>query len=44
MNSEIKLVKLNDCDTKELYDMYQNIPKKELGTINKLNGLDLKKF
>ncbi len=44
MNSEIKLVKLNDCDTKELYDMYQNIPKKELGTINKLNGLDFKTF
>lgn len=33
-----------DCIGKELYDMYQNIPKEEIGSKNILNGIDYDTF
>lgn len=39
-----KLVMLNKCDLKEVYDMYQDIPKKELGSLNILKGLNYEQF
>ena len=41
---KIRLEKLDRCVTPELYDMYQDIPKRELGSHNILNGVDYKEF
>ena len=39
-----KLIPLSNCISKELYEMYQDIPASEIGSINKLNGVDYDKF
>lgn len=39
-----KLVPLKDCINNDLYEMYQDIPKEELGSINKLYGVSYKEF
>ena len=44
MLKKIKLIPLKKCINKELYEMYQDIPKKEIGSINNLNGLSYKDF
>ena len=41
---KIRLEKLDRCVTPELYDMYQDIPKRETGSHNILNGVDYKEF
>lgn len=41
---KIRLEKLDRCITPELYDMYQDIPKRETGSLNTLNGVDYKEF
>lgn len=40
----IKLIPLSKCISKELYEMYQDIPAYEIGSINKLNGVDYDEF
>lgn len=44
IQNSIKLVPLNECVNKELYEMYQDIPKEEVGSINKLYGVSYKEF
>ena len=44
MKNSIKLVSLNECVNKKLYEMYQNIPEEEVGSINKLYGVSYKEF
>lgn len=41
---DIKLIPLSKCINKDLYVMYQDIPINEIGSINKLNGIDYDKF
>lgn len=41
---KIRLEKLDRCVIPELYDMYQDIPKREPGSHNILNGVDYKEF
>ena len=40
----MKLIPLKDCINKNLYNMYQNIPKEELGSFNKMNGVSYDEF
>ena len=40
----MKLIPLKDCINKNLYNMYQNIPKEELGSFNKMNGVSYEEF
>lgn len=42
--NNIKLIPLKECINEYLYDMYQDIPKEEVGSINKINGVDYDKF
>ena len=44
MKNNIKLVPLKDLICKELYQMYQDIPKGEIGSTNILNGVSYKEF
>lgn len=39
-----KLVPFKECINRELYDMYQDIPKEEIGSINELNGVEYEEF
>lgn len=39
-----KLVPLKECINNDLYTMYQDIPKEELGVVNKLFGVSYKDF
>lgn len=41
---KIKLIPLKNCVNRNLYDMYQDIPKEELGSSNKLYGVSYKEF
>lgn len=40
----VKLIPLSSCINKELYEMYQDIPASEIGSTNKLNGVNYDKF
>ena len=40
----MKLIPLKDCINKDLYNMYQNIPKEELGSYNKIYGVSYEEF
>ncbi len=40
----IKLVPLKDCVNKDVYDMYQDIPIKEIGSKNIINGVTYDEF
>ena len=42
--STIKLIPFKNCINQDLYEMYQDIPKEEIGSINKMNGISYKKF
>lgn len=47
MNFEIDniiLVPFKNCINCDLYNMYQDIPKEEIGSINKLNGVSYEEF
>lgn len=39
-----KLIPLSNCISYELYEMYQDIPFQEIGSINKLNGISYNEF
>lgn len=39
-----KLIPLRDCINNDLYKMYQDIPKEEIGSINKLYGISYEEF
>ena len=39
-DSNIKLVPIKKCICKKVYEMYQDIPKKEIGSINNIFGVD----
>ncbi len=43
-NKSIKILPLKECITKDVYEMYQDIPKEEIGSVNKLNGLSFEEF
>ena len=40
----MKLVKLENSINRNLYDMYQDIPKREIGSYNILNGISYEEF
>ena len=40
----MKLIPFKDCINKDLYDMYQDIPKEEIGSSNKINGVSYEEF
>lgn len=40
----MKLIPLKDCINQDLYEMYQDIPKEEVGSINNLYGVSYKEF
>lgn len=42
--NNIKLIPFKECINKELYEMYQDIPSKEIGSINKLKDIKLEEF
>lgn len=44
MKNSTKLVPLKNCINNDLYEMYQDIPKEEVGSINKLYGVSYKEF
>lgn len=39
-----RLVPFEDCINEDLYEMYQDIPKQEVGSINKLYGISYEEF
>jgi len=39
-----KLIQFSECNSKELYDMYQDIPKDEVGSTNKFYGINYNEF
>lgn len=39
-----ELIPLNNCINKDVYEMYQDIPLEEIGSINKINGVSYEKF
>ena len=41
---DIKLMPLSKCISKELYEMYQDIPASEIGSTNKLKSVDYDEF
>lgn len=41
---KITLIPFKKCIGKELYNMYQDIPKEEIGSINKMNGISYEEF
>ena len=41
---DVKLIPLSKCIGKELYEMYQDIPSKEIGSSNKLNRVSYDEF
>lgn len=43
INSE-KLIPLKYCINQDLYDMYQDIPKEETGSLNEINGISYEDF
>ncbi len=43
-DSNIKLVPIKNCICKKVYEMYQDIPKKEIGSINNIFGVDYNEF
>lgn len=40
----MKLIQLKECINKDLYDMYQDIPQTEIGSLNPLNGISYEEF
>ena len=40
----MKLLPLKECVNKNLYEMYQDIPRKEIGSSNELNGISYEDF
>ena len=44
LKQKIKLIPFRECVGKELYEMYQDIPKEEIGSINKMNGISYEEF
>ncbi len=44
LNKNTIIIPLKDCITKKVYEMYQDIPKEEIGSINKLNGVSFDEF
>lgn len=44
LKKRIKLVPFKECVDKEIYEMYQDIPKEEIGSTNKLNGISYEEF
>lgn len=43
-NSNIILVPIKNCICKKVYELYQDIPKKEIGSINDIYGVDYNEF
>lgn len=43
-HKKIKLISVKNCINKEVYQMYQDIPKLEIGSINKINGISYEEF
>lgn len=43
-DSNIKLVSIKKCICKKVYEMYQDIPKKEIGSLNDIYGVDYNEF
>lgn len=43
-DSNIKLVPIKKCICKKVYEMYQDIPKKEIGSINNIFELIIMSF
>ena len=41
---KFRLEKINEKMGKDIYDMYQDIPKEEIGSTNKINGCSLEEF
>lgn len=41
---DIKLIPLSNCISKKLYEMYQDIPVSEIGSMNKLSGISYDEF
>lgn len=44
LKKKIRLVPFKDSINKDLYEMYQDIPKEEIGSSNKLNGISYTDF
>lgn len=44
LKKKTRLVPFKESVNKDLYEMYQDIPKEEIGSSNKLNGLSYKEF
>lgn len=44
LKRRVKLIPFKECVGEDLYEMYQDIPKEEVGSINKLYGVGYKKF
>jgi len=44
LEKDLKLLPLKKCINKDLYEMYQDIPKEEIGSLNKLNGVSYNEF
>lgn len=44
ISEHIKLLPFKKCKMSDLYDMYQDIPKKEIGSANPLNGVNYNQF
>lgn len=44
LKKNIKLIPFRETINKNLYEMYQDIPKEEIGSINKMNGISYNEF
>ena len=44
LSKNVNLVPFKECINKDVYDMYQDIPKEEIGSSNLLNGVDFYTF
>lgn len=44
LKRRIKLIPFRECVGRELYEMYQDIPKEEIGSTNKMNGISYGDF
>lgn len=44
LKEKITLIPFRECAGKELYEMYQDIPKEEIGSTNKMNGISYEEF
>lgn len=44
LKRRIKLIPFKECVGKELYEIYQDIPKEEIGSTNKMNSISYEEF